>query len=288
MPQQEKIGYNEFVELIDIPPPASNRASCFAFSLHKAGSTLLFNMLGELSRSAHLTYFSLEDRRFALGYEADQLAADIVRIFQPHGYMYGGFRHLKSYSTPLMRDSSKILLVRNPMDILTSSYFSVSSSHISPGDHGGFLNKFRKNRTRAREQSIDEFVTHRSQALFASYMSYLNLLSDPNMAIYRYEDVVYDKVRFLTEICNHYQWSIPERRIREIAARHDRIPTTELPDQHIRQVHPGNHRKHLSTATIDALNAEFDPILKAFGYRSSGILASSVLRNFAESGSERL
>ena len=51
-----------------------------------------------------------------------------------------------------------------------------------------------------------------------------------------------------------------------IAAKHDIRPNAERPDHHIRQVVPGNFRKHLRPETIDKLNAEFSAEMQEYGY----------------------
>jgi hypothetical protein len=53
-----------------------------------------------------------------------------------------------------------------------------------------------------------------------------------------------------------------------IAARHDIIPNVERPDQHVRQVRPGNHRQHLRRDTIKSLNHSLSDILARFCYNA--------------------
>ena len=71
--------------------------------------------------------------------------------------------------------------------------------------------------------------------------------------------------------------SVADDAIVEIAARYDVIPDAESPDQHVRQVHPGNHRKYLSANVIEFLTGYFDPVLRAFGYKPCATPAHAVL-----------
>ena len=43
-------------------------------------------------------------------------------------------------------------------------------------------------------------------------------------------------------------------------------PAVERPSEHIRQVKPGNFRKHLNRKSIELLNAEFEHLLTEYNY----------------------
>jgi len=52
-----------------------------------------------------------------------------------------------------------------------------------------------------------------------------------------------------------------------IANRYDVRPTEERPNEHIRQVTPGNYKAHLSTSACRRLATIFGDVFEAFGYR---------------------
>ena len=83
---------NSQEESITLPSPASANPSVYAFSMHKGGSTLLFSILQELAPSIGLSYFSLPDELFRLGYDFNQPNPSRSRYFLEKGYIYGGFR----------------------------------------------------------------------------------------------------------------------------------------------------------------------------------------------------
>lgn len=60
--------------------------------------------------------------------------------------------------------------------------------------------------------------------------------------------------------------SLDVDKLAAIARRHDMRPGGERPDKHIRQVTPGNYRKHLDEAHIAQLNSELREVLETFGY----------------------
>jgi hypothetical protein len=66
---------------IALPPTTSSDPSVLAFSLAKAGSSLMFDILQALSREAGLRYFSAEDTLFADNVSANRRAVDIGPVF---------------------------------------------------------------------------------------------------------------------------------------------------------------------------------------------------------------
>jgi hypothetical protein len=72
-----------------------------------------------------------------------------------------------------------------------------------------------------------------------------------NVATYRYEDVIFKKRIWIDDLCSWFGWDISSDLKGSVAARFDVVVDVERPDQHIRQVKPGNHRRHLRKETID-------------------------------------
>jgi hypothetical protein len=279
MMTSQRLDFDYFKTRLNIPPITSEHESLFAFSLHKAGSTLLYNMLRDLAPYVGLPYVSLEDQLFSEGIGYDELPINAGEIFSGTGCIYGGFRFYNSgYSIPNISERKKILLVRHPLDILVSLYFSLTKSHGLPG--GGLTSAFVEKKNNALKLGAEQFALQRSMTILSLYLSYQPILADKNLVIFRYEDIIYDKVGFLREICTHFGLCPPQNVIDEIAARYDIIPANDSPDQHVRQVHPNNYRKHLSPDVIEFLTEYFSPVLQAFGYKTSGVAAHAVLEEF--------
>jgi len=259
----------KFINELQLPATQSEMPSVYAFSLHKAGSTLLFNMLMELAPHVGLSYFSIQDQMFINGIAPNANILETAKLFKPTGYLYGGFRfYPTAYKLASLGQYQKILLVRNPMDTLVSMYFSRQKSHVLP-DKGSLREIWLKRRKNAVEQDIEEFVRDKYQSHMQRIKSYVEILSQENCILYRYEDVIYDKLGFLKNICNHYEWNVEESVLQEIVSRYDIFPETENQENHIRQVHPGNYKKQLSVETQQFLEEEFRDILEAFGYSVS-------------------
>ena len=256
---------------LTVPPPASDRPSVMAFSLAKAGSTLLYDMLAALAPHAGLAFYSAEDQLFAANVSPNRRPTRIGRVFAPNGYLYGGFRQFPAYRIPVLHSAKSIFLVRDPRDMAVSLYFSQLKSHILPDgeENDGARAAMLVERERLAGIGIDRWVTGAAitqyKRMFEGYIAQ-GFLWRNNVATYRYEDVVFGKRAWLRDMCEWFDWDISHDITDRIADRFDIVPKTEQPDQHIRQVIPGNYKAHLSAASIEALGGAFGEYLKIYGY----------------------
>jgi hypothetical protein len=95
------------------------------------------------------------------------------------------------------------------------------------------------------------------------------VLCDQDALVLRYENFVYNKVAMAKDICRWCGINLPEERIREFAAAYGAIPQGDEPHAHIRQVHPGDHKRKLHPDTIAVLNASLANFLDAFSYEGA-------------------
>lgn len=249
--------------------PRNARPSVLSFSLPKAGSVMLENIMVDLSRRAGLGYFSLETALFEKGVAVDDTPPQASKLFFPKGYCYGGFRRLPaSYEIPILERSKKILLVRDPRDMLVSLYFSITRSHRPPGAEAGTeaLERFERDRAKVSVTPIDVFMKHRAERFSRLYLSYDRILDDPGLRVYRYEDVLYEKRAWVADICSWFGWSVDQDAMHAIADAHDLIPGQENEGEHVRKAHPGDHREKLDAGTIEFLNGVLAPILERHNY----------------------
>jgi hypothetical protein len=256
---------------VTLPPPMTGDPSVLAFSLAKAGSTLMFDMLKALAPHVGIQYFSAEDMLFADNVSPNRRPGNIGPAFPSAGYCFGGFRQFPAYPIPILNASKVAFLVRDPRDMVVSLYYSMTRSHVLPGDDQieGARGDMLEARRHLSAQSIDEFARTGAviqyTRMFEGYIAQ-GFLWRPNVAIYRYEDVIFDKAGWIDDLCDWYGWNVPPDRRQVIAKRFDIRPDGERPDEHIRQVTPGNFRRHLSAATIATMNNLFEEYMRMFGY----------------------
>jgi hypothetical protein len=272
-----------------LPPTAvPTRNSVVTFALPKAGSVLLDNVMKELSKEVGLSYVSIMFEYFNLGI-SDDCPPDTSEIFLRYGYCYGGFRYLPKFSIPILPFVKKVLLVRDPRDMLVSHYYSMLKSH--PAINGA-LNSGTKQRELAMQLDIDAYVRETAPA-YKEYLStyrqlcvkygahfyrakgargrrltqlWNNLVHRRQIRIYRYEDIVYSKRHWIQDLCKWFGFDVSKERCAEIAGRYHYVPEKEDENIHMRQVHPGNHKSKLSKETIEYLTGFFSNDMKFFGY----------------------
>jgi hypothetical protein len=256
--------------LPELPPPVSDAPSVLAFSMPKAGSTLLFGILRMLCPAAGLVFFSTENHFFDRGVPAEKRPPETARLFLPTGYCYGGFRSCPRYAIPILPTARTVVLVRDPRDMIVSLYHSLQQSHRIPdgAEAGGQPHFMQRAREQARRSTLDEHCLHSVNSYAAQFEAYLSqgLLWRENVAVYRYEDVIFRKREWIEDMCRWFGWSVPERRIATALERFDIVPEKADPTRHVRQVKPGNYVDALSPESIRMVNGRLGAYMRIFGY----------------------
>ena len=98
------------------------------------------------------------------------------------------------------------------------------------------------------------------------YEKYMNMPKE-NLKVYRYEDVIYEKVEWVNDMCKFLDIDIEAQNIKNVVSKFDIIPEKGKLTAHIRQVHPGNYKKYLTYETISIVNEQLNKVNEAFGYQ---------------------
>lgn len=252
---------------IKIPCKSANINSFFIFSCHKCGSTLQDNIVKEILTIADIPYIEINQNAFTQGVPIASVRKDIQSIIYPRGYAYIGFRGFFNFPLDVdLTKNKKICLVRDPKDALVSRFFSIKYSHVVPegGQMKDNILTMRKN-MKERGIEIGEFVLGLSKVHNENLKRYMRL-GNENLKIFRYEDIIYNKVKWIEEICMFLGLSIDSNKIKKIVSKYDIFPDTENVNEHIRQVHPGNYKKYLKEETIQKLNIQFEEFYEFYGY----------------------
>lgn len=239
-------------------------SSVFVFAMHKSGSTLMDRMLKQALTTAGIPQVALPSITFRAGLPANDILNPEELIFE-RGYCYRRFHGFPPYLQKFdLARNKKILLIRDPRDIVVSYYFSMAQSHGLPPL--GVVKKFLlAMRQRALTTNIDQFCRSVAKEFIAQFRSYQSILST-ELRLYRYEDVIFDKKSWLDDMLSYMGFSLDSATAALIAKENDIWPEAEQPSQHIRQVMPGNFRKHLSRESIEVLNTEFEQLLTEYKY----------------------
>ncbi len=241
----------------------------FALGVRKSGSSLMNLMLLDLAEANGWPVVLLPDRAFAAGYRYPDWNGnpELFRILR-RGNLYAGFRDAPSglFGRPAFKEAKKILLVRDPRDALVSEYFSSAFSHQLPAERAE-ESLIAQRREEALEQSVEQYVLAQAKQLNRTIDAYRPLLGDPNLKLFRYEDVIFDKARWIAEIADHFGWQAPDDLVARILAERDVVPDAEQPTAFIRKVTPGDHREKLTAQGLQRLHAILSPTWGRLGYR---------------------
>jgi hypothetical protein len=247
---------------VSLPNPSPGVRAAYLFAYAKSGSTLMNNLVTTYCQVRGVPTLSVFDTAFGQGIPTQQIGPDAAVCFEPEGVIYTGFRHYPAFDLDL-RHSTTLLLVRDPRDMLVSMYYSMLVSHPIPEDHE-HLKRYRHATSRL---SIDEFVVKSATGLVGHFNRYQEQLrQSPSNHVYKYESVVFDKANWLTDMIQRLDLEVQPQLIQHVAKKFDIVPDAEDPAQHIRQVHPGDHRAKLEPATIGRLDQVLAPFLSAYGY----------------------
>lgn len=243
---------------------------CFAFSVHKSGSSLMHSMIGATCRRATIPAVTVPDLMFNAGLIDDGWMADatLLPIFQRNQIFYG-FRNLPSILTrpeSRIRQRRFVLLVRDPRDALVSQYFSFGrkkSSHAAPKVNA---EAYMERINAVQDTEIDTYVLGAAEHLNRKLIEYRTYLNFDLGEVRRYEDIYFDKQGFLTDIFRHFEIEIDPRIVADVAREHDIRPAREDDTKHIRKGTPGDHRDKLAPQTIGKLNDIFRETGAFYGY----------------------
>ena len=231
---------------------------------------LVYNLVGELADAVGKPHFALETELFSRGVALVDCPLELMQVLEKPGYIFHGFRTqwILQYVRQF-RNSMKLMLVRDPRDIAVSYYFSVTKSHTIP-DSGDVRDKMLEQRQQANQIDVNTFVKSGRCDFVLNNMRVFSRLveTDERCRVYRYEDVIFKKREWVADIAKTCGFSLDAQQLNEIADRHDIRPDSERPDSHIRQVTPGNFRKHLDEEAQNSLERRFKPVFDFFGYQT--------------------
>lgn len=242
--------------------------SRFAFSMHKAGSTLMYEMIRDVCAARNIPAISLPDQFFNQGILDHEWAYDPKVLKDIYaGRVYYGFRYLPQIlidSKQLIHDRKSVLLIRDPRDMLVSQFFSFGQPN---GSHFFPSNKVSSSHLKhAQAWEIDQYVLDSAPLLLSKFTAYKDHLLFKNPRVFQYETIYFKKQQFLQSIFDQFEIEVPVALVKQVAGLHDIHPTVEDPDKHIRQGLPGDHRRKLRPDTITQLTEQFRNIGRDFGY----------------------
>jgi hypothetical protein len=255
---------------VEVPTPQPQKGGpFFAMGPHKSGTVLLNTMLKDLAHATQVPFFELLSELFIKGVDVSKIE-DVSGLFNEKGIMHAGFRTgwIGGRDIVLPHGAKAVVLVRDPRDILVSMYYSVAKSHTLP-EGGNLRDVMLKHRVEAENMDIDSWVVGRAKGSAVTFNRWADWVSNggpDKVKVYRYEDVIFEKERWLADMNEWFGWQAPTEAVRQIAAKHDIRPTDEDASRHIRKVAPGDHMEKLKPETIAQINEILRGPAARFGY----------------------
>lgn len=248
-----------------LPSPGSAmESSVYIFAMVRSGSTLINHLAWNIAPENGYAFVRLP--LFVSGVTHTLMPQG---FFAQRGYCYGGFRR---YASELgfgdLAPYRKILVVRDPRDMLVSKFFADRYSHPLPGVDPASkrMQDFLTMRERALGMNIDDYALAEADHYIQQFELYRPVLSSPNTSIVRYEDNAPSVSRWIDSLCGAFDWTCPEGLRTKLIAEYEKTPIAENPYEHIRQILPGDHCRKLRPDTIARLNLLLSPWIERFGY----------------------
>lgn len=250
--------------------PEEQPASLFFYTLHKCASTLFSDcILKNIEGLKHVDYASQV---------YNGVIPDTAVSFSNRGYVYGPIRLSTGPVSPVyralvgpaskidfIRDKKAIFFIRDPRDILVSTYYSFGFSHgLSPLE---FI-RLRQlaNRERIQKMTLDEYVIDSAPKVIKSFDRVYELSQAcSRCVVLKYEDLVDQYDLFIKEFRKYASISDDvERRIYEQSRPVRKEDTTS----HRRSGQVKGFQGKLQEQTIRTINDCLGDVLTRFGYDS--------------------
>lgn len=243
--------------------------SIYFYTFHKCASTLFSNyLLKQIRGLRHIDYAN----QIYLGKQKQ--AQDF--IFAKTGYIYGPIRLSADPRDDVYRflvaptsqvgfiaDKRAIFFIRDPRDILVSSYYSVAYTHgYSPVAE--IQDRQAKIRTQVQQMTLDEYALREVVTVKQHFLTLWELSQVCQRGVVlKYEDMIENFNWFAAQLTKYV--AVEDKVLREIFAR-SRPKLSEDTTSHRRSGLPGGFRQKLQPATIQAVNQQLAEILTKFTY----------------------
>jgi Sulfotransferase domain len=241
--------------------------SVYFYALHRCASSLLSDYVLKNVRGLHLVDY--EDRF----YNGDPVESV---TFEPNGFVYGPIRLSTGPETAIyrrfiepasdkdfIRDKIAIFLIRDPRDIVVSSYYSFGYTH-GFSTVKAIQEQQRQSRDMIRGKSVDIFALEVANSTLKHFQTVERLRQSCERAvILKYEDMIHHWEKFSLGLTKYLDIS---RKARRRTYRLSRPLENESETGHRRSGRPGAYKDKLSASTVNTLNITFAPIFARFDY----------------------
>ena len=246
---------------------SSNFDSVIFFTTHKCASNFISKLLETVDKNTEYIHY---DYGGLVGSVADKikqkapfepyLNKNYKHLFNSKGEIYGPQRRPLNFLS--INSYKKIFFLRDPRDVLISSFYSFGKTHAPPSQKI-LKSDFYKEREKINSLGLEKYAIYKSDEILEIYLSYKNLKEMSESCIYlKYDDYALDTSYFLNTVFNFLNISIDQMEIDKLISLADPIQLTEDDTKHKRSGTLGQWKSELSKETQKKLNVKFQDILK--------------------------
>lgn len=252
---------------------SNTNQSILHFSFNKSATQYVKSILVKCATEVGITHVGINEYAFNNKFPfLDHLTANEMKqyqhIFKRQGFVYSVFGGMVE-GIPELEEYKIVLGVRDPRDMLVSSYFSQAFSHPVPDKNGSKHDTFMYRRQKALESGIDKYVLDESIRINCIFEKYFNLLLKPYQHVHvtRYEDMISNFESWLGDLLTYCDLK-PSECLKNKIMENNRMlkPHKEDSNKHIRKGMAGDYMEKLQPETIKQLNEILSSSLVYFGY----------------------
>lgn len=238
----------------------SPQQSVIFFTVQKSASTFIKKTVAALigkDKVDHIRLTAYLNPKKQEKYYNDP--AFMKKVLKEKGFFYGAFK--APYPFPDLQKFKVLLVLRDPRDVLTSSYFSTLFNH--PLTATDMINK----RKKFADYTIDKYVLELAPELQLRYKQYCdNFIGVETVLFLKYEDMVSDFKSFLEKIAYYLDLEDRQNKIEELVQANSFKVKKEDKKSFVRNITPGDHKNKLKPETISKLNELFKNQLIRLNY----------------------
>lgn len=244
--------------------------STLFYTTHKCASSFMRKLLIKLSTEGN---YVLNDYANAIWHLGDKLDIDqdkknflvqfleknYDRLFYIKGEIYGPLRFPVNFSN---RNTFKhIFFLRDPRDVIVSSYYSFGFTHSLPANSKGKTSVL-KVRDEIQQKGIDQYAIDFADELVQRYNGFKNLRESCDSYIYlKYDDFTNNTKQFILNLSNYLNVSLNNNDIELLCKEASPVQKNIQKESHKRSGKSGQFVNELKPETQLILTSKFKDIL---------------------------
>ena len=252
---------------------SSDYNSVIFFTTHKCASNYVKELINYIESNYRYKTFDygklvggLADELNINGQVEDFLNINHEELFVLNGEIYGPQRMPLNFNG--LEKFKSIFFLRDPRDVLISSYYSFGYSHPEPSSEN-LKTIHQLKRKHIQNTSIDEYVIDFAKSwILPIYADYSNLYSNAENSLFlNYDLFINDTKKFLVSIFSFLDLKINDSDIDKLVKKASPISKNINIENHKRSGRSRQWEHELSEDTQKALTLLLNPILKEWNFK---------------------